>query len=107
MEYKEIGVRIRQVRNKCGYTQERLAEMADIGAVYLGEIERGKKMPSLKSFIKILKALDISADYVLRNELSSGKEFIFDEVTKKLENLTPHRRKALCDIIDAYIQNIE
>ena len=79
---------------------------ADIGVMYLGEIERGIKMPSMNIFIKLIEALDISADYVLRDELSSGKEYVFDEITKKLDNLTPQQRKTATDILDAYIRNL-
>ena len=89
------------------YTQEVLAEKAEIGLVYLGEIERGKKLPSMNVFIRLVEALDISADYILRNELSSGKEYIFDELTKKLEGLTPSQRKTATCILDAYINNID
>lgn len=107
MEKAELGLKIREARIKKGYTQEVLAEKANIGVMYIGEIERGLKMPSVKIFIKIIEALDVSADYLLRNELSSGKEYVFDELTKKLENLTPQQRKTASDILDAYIQNLE
>jgi len=102
----ELGRKIQEARKKMGYTQESLAEKADIGIMYLGEIERGVKMPSLKIFIKLITALDISADYVLRDELPSGKEYVFDEITKKLEDLTPKQRKGAVDILDAYIKNL-
>jgi len=107
MEKAELGTKIREARMKKGYTQEVLAEKANIGVMYIGEIERGLKMPSVKIFIKIIEALDVSADYLLRNEISSGKEYVFDELTKKLENLTPQQRKTASDILDAYIQNLE
>lgn len=107
MEKAELGLKIREARIKKGYTQEVLAEKANIGVMYIGEIERGLKMPSVKIFIKIIEALDVSADYLLRNELSSGKEYVFDELTKKLENLTPQQRKTASDILDAYIKNLE
>lgn len=106
MDKKELGKKIREARNKCGMTQEALAEKADIGAVYLGEIERGLKMPSVSVFIKLIEALDISADYILRDEVSSGKEYVFDELTEKLSGLTPKQRKAASDILDAYINNL-
>lgn len=106
MDKVELGRKIQEARKKMGYTQESLAEKADIGIMYLGEIERGVKMPSLKIFIKLITALNISADYVLRDELPSGKEYIFDEITKKLEDLTPKQRKAAVDILDAYIKNL-
>lgn len=106
MEKLALGKRIRESRLKKGYTQQLLAEQAQIGEVYLGEIERGMKMPSLNSFIKLIEALGISADYVLRDELSSGGEYIYDEITEKLRNLTPNQRKTASDILDAYLKNI-
>ncbi|MBQ4631516.1 MAG: helix-turn-helix transcriptional regulator [Clostridia bacterium] len=103
MEKAELGSMIRKVRLMKGYTQEVLAEKADIGLMYYGEIERGVKMLSMKTFINIIEALEVSADYILQNELSSGKEYVFDELTKKLEGLTPQQRKTASDILDAYI----
>ena len=107
MDKVELGAKIREVRKECGYTQEKLAEMADIGTMYLGEIERGEKMPSLKIFIQLIESMNVSADYILRNELSSGKEYVFDEITKRLDKLTPKQRKAARDILDAYINNLD
>lgn len=106
MDKVELGMKLREARNKAGFTQEQLAEKADIGVMYLGEIERGVKMPSMKIFIKLIKALDISADYILRNELPSGKEYVLDEITEKLASLTPKQRKAAVDILDAFIKNL-
>lgn len=107
MEKVELGKRLREARNKAGLTQEQLAEIADVGVMYLGEIERGVKMPSMKIFIKVIEALNISADYILRNELPSGKEYVFNEVTEKLSKLTPQQRKGAVEILDAYIKTLD
>lgn len=101
-----IGDRIRGARVARGLTQHELAQKTGMCSMYISEIERGNKMPSLKSFIKIVEALGISADYVLRNELSSGGIYIYDELTKKLRGLTPQQRKTAADILNAYIQNL-
>ena len=106
MDSKTLGNRIRETRTQKQHTQQRLAEMAGISQMYLGEIERGAKMPSLRSFIKIIEALDLSADYVLRDELSSGEHYIYDEITEKLKNLSPQQRKAASEILDVYIRNL-
>lgn len=106
MDKKTLGIRIREARKNKKFTQEALSEKAGIGTVYLGEIERGKKMPSINTFIKIVEALDVSADYILRDELVSGKEYVLDDVTQKLEPLTPQQRKTASDILDAYIKNL-
>lgn len=107
MDKSALGKKLRDIRKKKGYTQHALAEIADIGNVYLGEIERGLKMPSLNIFIKLVEALDVSADYILRDELTSGKEYIYDEITQKLKNLTPIQRKTAVDILDAYLRNLD
>lgn len=106
MDKTVLGRRLRESRIERGYTQHALAKKANIGEVYLGEIERGLKMPSMNIFIKIIEALDISADYILRDELSSGSTYIFDEITDKLKDLSPQQRKTAADILDAYVKNI-
>lgn len=107
MDKAALGKKLREVRQEKGYTQHALAESAGIGNVYLGEIERGLKMPSLNIFIKLIEALDISADYILRDELSSGEQYIYDEITQKLKNLTPKQRKTAADILAAYLHNLD
>ncbi len=107
MERAALGKRIRESRIKKGYTQQDLADRAEIGVVYISEIERGVKMPSLNIFIKIIDTLDVSADYVLRDELPSGKEYICLEITEKLLTLTPSQRKTATDILNAYLNSLQ
>lgn len=106
MDNELLGQRIREARLKKKYTQQRLAEKAGIGQMYLGEIERGAKMPSLRMFVKIVEALDISADYILRDNLSSGEHYVYDEICEKLRSLSPKQRKTASEILDAYIRNV-
>ena len=107
MENNFLGSRIRDTRKRLKWTQEKLAEKADIGVVYLGEIERGLKAPSVTIFAKIADALEVSADYLLRDSLPTGKEYVYDDLTKKLEGLTPKQRKTVIDIVDAYLNNLD
>ena len=107
MERAALGKRIRESRISKGYTQQELADRAEIGVVYISEIERGIKMPSLNIFIKIVDALDVSADYVLRDEIPSGKGYVYDEITCKLQGITPKQRKAVTAILNAYLCNMD
>ena len=106
MDKVSLGNKIREARTMKGYTQQELSRIADIGEMYLSEIERGVKMPSMNVFIKLIIALDISADYVLRDEIPSGKEFVYDELTQRLDGLTPQQRKTAAAILHAYISNL-
>lgn len=106
MDKAAFGRKLREIRLEKGFTQQALAQKADIGVMYISEIERGIKMPSMNVFIRLIEALNISADYILRDELTSGKEYIYDKMTEKLKGLTPQQRKTAAEILDAYIRNL-
>ena len=54
-----LGEAIRKCRKKAKFSQEQLAERADLNYKYLGEIERGENTISLAALIRIAKALDV------------------------------------------------
>ncbi len=56
---KILRTNIKNFRESKNLTQEKLSELAGISADYLSEIERGKKVPSIKRLIQISEALDI------------------------------------------------
>lgn len=103
-----IGQRIREERKKHHYTLDAFSTKIGIGKIYLGEIERGAKMPSLKVFEKIVNGLeDVPADYLLRDYVITGKPYAINEINQKLEGLTPHQIKMIGDVIDALVVNFE
>lgn len=106
MDKVDLGIKIRELRLEANYTQEELAEKADMSTVYLGEVERGKKVIGVDKFINIVKVLGVSADSVLCNELPTGEPYVFDEITEKLKKLTPKQRKTAIDILNGYLKNI-
>lgn len=57
---KALARRIRHLRAKKGWSQERLAEEAGIHRVYLSGIELGKRNPSLKNLENLAHALGVS-----------------------------------------------
>lgn len=56
-----LRANIKKYREKLGLTQEKLSECAGISSDYLSEIERGKKLPSMKRFFRIAEAMNIEA----------------------------------------------
>ena len=54
----QLGQNIKRLREKMGWTQEELAEKADLHISYIGQIERGLRYPSLKVLFKIADALE-------------------------------------------------
>lgn len=63
-----LGNRVRQLRNRKGWSQEKLAEQADIQRTYLAEIELGKRNPSLKHLLKLAKAFHVGIASLFLND---------------------------------------
>ncbi len=57
---RQFGQVIRTARKRNAWSQERLAEAADLNRSYLGEIERGVVSPSLATIHKLASALGSS-----------------------------------------------
>ena len=106
MDRVALGKRVREARNKAKFTQEVLAEKADIAVTYLGEIERGEKTPSLEVLINLADSLQVSCDYLLRDNLASGSVYVDADISQKLANLTHKQRVAAEAILDAYIKTL-
>lgn len=49
---ENIGERLRRKRLDVGYTQEHLAELADLHPTYIGQVERGEKNITIESLEK-------------------------------------------------------
>ena len=82
-----MGKRIRECRLKRKLTVEQLAERLEISAVFMSDIERGVKCPRLENFVKILNALEITADEVLFDSVRADTDICLNEVTKKMQRL--------------------
>jgi len=61
----DLGTRLKVEREKRGLTQQSLAGKASTKQDYIAQLERGSRNPSLRTFMNILSALDISADYLI------------------------------------------
>jgi len=62
--YQKVGSNIRKLRNDRKLTIAQLAEFADIGDYYMGEIERAEKRATLETFSKVAEALEVEL-YIL------------------------------------------
>jgi len=60
-----FGRTVRDARERLGWSQERLAEQADLNRSYLGEIERGLVSPSLATTAKLATALQLKLSALL------------------------------------------
>jgi len=65
---RDFAIRVRELRQAKGLSQEKLAEHAGIHRTYLGGIELGLRNPSLRNIARIAQALGVQvADLFLRH----------------------------------------
>jgi transcriptional regulator with XRE-family HTH domain len=65
--YRVVGETIRAERRKAKFSQEKLAEKADLNRNYIGEVERAEKKITLETLWKIAEALDLDVRDLLKN----------------------------------------
>jgi transcriptional regulator with XRE-family HTH domain len=64
-----FGQRVREVRLAKGMTQEQLAEASGLHVTFVGNVERGYRVPTIPTLIKVAKGLQVEA-----GELVNGVE---------------------------------
>jgi len=71
MTLEQFSMVLRQLREERGWSQEQLAERADLNRSYLGEVERGRAIPSIVTVSKLAGALEIRlSSMIARCELN-------------------------------------
>ena len=104
MDISSIGRRIRKFREAKGWRQEDFAEKTGLSVTYTGMIERGEKVPKLETFITIANTLNVSADLLLADVLSTGYSVKSSEITYELASLTPLERDRVYSVVNAMIK---
>ena len=66
VNHRAIGLNISAYRYQLNLTQDELAERAGISKQFLGNIERGKGIPSLKTLLSLCDALNVTPNDLLR-----------------------------------------
>ena len=101
MDMIAIGSRIKEARERAHLTQEELAEIVDISPTHMSVIERGVKTPKLDTFVKIVKALNLSADALLLDGMDQVNDSIVAELSVRLGRLTDENQNRILNAIRA------
>ena len=93
MEAKDVGNRIRELREERKMTQYALANQSGVSPTYVYQLERGEKSPTIEYLEHICWGLDITlADFFKADEKKNDK----------LSSLTTEQRK----LLNAFLQSL-
>lgn len=101
IDYKTIGTKIRAKRTAQKLSQEKLAELCNVGTTHISHIETGNCIPSLKVFISIVNALSCSADELLCNEIEQSSHVFAGDIADILEDCSAKELKVITDTVSA------
>lgn len=89
LNYKLIGKRLRAMRKKCGYTQERLAELSGISPQHCSGIETGGAKVSLPTLVHLCNALGATPDEILMDSVSHAAPMFSKNVAEVFSDCSP------------------
>ncbi|MBR3607921.1 MAG: helix-turn-helix transcriptional regulator [Lachnospiraceae bacterium] len=105
LNFKMIGLKIKERRQDQGITQEMIANYLDVNPSHISNIECGRAHPSLSALIKIANILQCSVDYFIQGEytfIGNNKleKSIDDVIIEKIQYCDMDKKRKILSIID-------
>ncbi|MFF3924003.1 helix-turn-helix domain-containing protein [Paenibacillus lactis] len=98
---KLFGQRIRTLREQYGWTQEQLAERADLHPNYIGQIERGLKNVSLDNIHKLAVSLRMDL-----SQLFDFEDHEFPVPSTRIAQILQHCSEEDLDFLMQHIEHL-
>lgn len=110
IDYEAIGRRIRIARLHKGFTQEKVAEYANVGVSHMSNIETAKTKVSLQTLIAIANALDVSVDKLLCDNVKASRTVFEQEIKELLDDCDEYELKFIIEVLKplcSYYRNVK
>lgn len=86
LDYDALGKRVRENRIRRGFSQEKLAEMADLSITHISNIEHAKTKVALQSLVLIANALEVTVDELIGDSLVQARQFYLGSIERELRD---------------------
>lgn len=105
VDFKKIGVRIKQLRVQHGWSQSELAHMVGCSDNHMSHIETGTKKISLSLLLKFSFVFETSIDYFLLDTPFARPDAVISfDLARKLEDCEPQTLLAINQTIDSFLE---
>lgn len=93
-----IGKKIKEYRYARGFSQEELAFRADISTVYLRQIEKNVKNPTISTVIKLCNGLAIQPAVLFDEEIPPAISSVEQQILALLSDKTENEKKIILEL---------
>lgn len=107
MDYELLGKRIREERKRLKLTQEKLAERIDLSEAYIGQIERGERILSLDTLLKITDQFGVTVDYLINNSLDLNDDQFLNQLKKIMIDRSTKEKKMILDVLRVMLAHVD
>jgi transcriptional regulator with XRE-family HTH domain len=108
VDYQALGEKIQERRRQMGLTQSTAAEKLDLSVSFYSRVERGEKVASLETIIKIANHFGFSLDFLFQDSLQNGvSEALQVELSQIFTDKTPNQAQKLTKWLRMLSENIE
>jgi len=101
-----FGRRLNAIRTEQQITAEKLAEMCEISAIFIRQIERADRLPSLPVFVRMCNELHVDPHFFLDNSLIWNEDDEITALNEKLRALSPHQFSLVMDTVNLLIDRL-
>lgn len=96
-----FGERIRYFRKRAGYTQEQIAEKLEVTPHHIGQMERGKSLPSIPVFYNLSLILGVPTDCFFMDDNRMYAEYAALKFEKLLDKFSDEQLVTFVEIQQA------
>ena len=96
---KTLGLKIKELRKKAKFSQEKFSEMVDMNPRQIVRIENGESFPTAENLERIALALRITPQELFYNEAFIPDETLKQEITKSLNTLNNKELRMIYTLI--------
>ncbi|MGN0151615.1 MAG: helix-turn-helix domain-containing protein [Wujia sp.] len=105
LDFKTIGLKIKERRQSIGITQEHIANLLNVNPSHISNIECGRANPSLTALVKIANILECSVDYFISGEYTyridkEKEKTLDDKIMDKLKYCDTAKKTKVLKMID-------
>ena len=105
LDFKQIGLKVKERRQNQGLTQEFIANKLDVNPSHISNIEGGRAHPSLSALVKIANILQCSVDFFISGEytykIDKGATATLDsQIIDKLKYADIDKKRRILQMID-------